>query len=141
MRFINSVLSFTFVLAVILLSGCAATGLAPSAGEADKQVETTTQKVLVRAQQRWDALLKADVDKAYGFISPAGRSTMPVERYRLRVNATFWRGANAKDVSCEAETCDVTVLVDITVGGVKTSVPVKETWILEAGQWWFVYQG
>ena len=36
---------------------------------------------------------------------------------------------------------DVTILIDITVEGVKTNVPVKESWILEAGQWWFVYQG
>ncbi len=113
----------------------------PSSAGADKKVETTSQKVLGRAQKRWDALLKSDMDTAYGFISPAGRSTMPVEKYRIRVNAVYWRGAKVKDASCEAETCDVTVLIDVDAEGVKTSIPVKEAWILEAGQWWFVYQG
>ena len=141
MRFKCSILDATLALVLIVLSGCASTGSAPSAGVADKLPETSTQKVLFRAQQRWDALVKSDIDKAYGFISPAGRSAMSVERYRPRVNAGLWRGANAKDASCEEETCDVTVLIDITVVGVNTSVPVKETWILEAGQWWFVYQG
>ena len=140
-RFKYSVLGSAFALAVIVLSGCAATGSATSNAGADNKPETTSQKVLTRAQQRWDALLKFDLNAAYGFISPAGRSTMTVEKYRPRVNSGFWRGAKAKDASCEAETCDVIVLIDITVEGVKTSVPVKEVWILEAGQWWFVYQG
>ena len=140
-RFKYSVLGSAIALALIVLSGCASTGSGPSVGAADKAAETTTQKVLSRAQQRWDALVKSDIDRAYGFISPAGRSAMSVERYRPRVSAGGWRGAIAKDASCDAETCDVTVLIDITVVGVKTSVPVKETWILEAGQWWFVYQG
>ena len=141
MRFKYSVLGSAFAFAIIALSGCASTGSGPLAGEADKASQSTSQKVLVRAQRRWDALLKSDTDTAYGFISPAGRSTMPVEKYRPRVNAAFWRGAKAKDATCEAETCDVTVWIEITVEGVKTSVPVKESWILEAGQWWFVYQG
>lgn len=139
MRFKYSVLGSVFAFAVIVLSGCAATG--PVTSSADNKPESTSQKVLARAQQRWDALLKFDLNAAYEFISPAGRSTMTIEKYRPRVNSGFWRGAKAKDASCEAETCDVTVLIDITVEGVKTSVPVKEVWILEAGQWWFVYQG
>jgi hypothetical protein len=112
-----------------------------SAESAGNKPETTSQKVVARAQQRWVALLKSDLDAAYAFISPAGRSVMSVEKYRPRVSSAFWRGAKVKEATCEAETCDVTVLVDVTVEGVKTSVPVKESWILEAGQWWFVYQG
>jgi hypothetical protein len=33
------------------------------------------------------------------------------------------------------------VLVDVEVQGVKFTNPVKENWILDAGKWWFVYQG
>ncbi len=141
MQFKNSVLSAAFAFAAVVLSGCAATGSDTSSVVVNNKPETTSQQVLARAQQRWDALLKFDLNAAYGFISPAGRSTMTVEKYRPRVNSGFWRGAKAKDASCETETCDVTVLIDIAVEGVKTSVPVKEVWILEAGQWWFVYQG
>ena len=141
MRFKYSVFVSACAFAVMILSGCASTGSQPSTGGADSKAEATSQKVLGRAQQRWDALLKSDMDTAYRYISPAGRSTMPIERYRPRVNAAYWRGAKVKDASCEAETCEVTVLIDLTVEGVKTSVPVKESWILEAGQWWFVYQG
>ena len=141
MRFKYSVLVSAFAFAVIIMSGCASTGVQPSTGAVDNKSDATSQKVLGRAQQRWDALLKSDMDTAYRYISPAGRTTMPVEKYRPRVNAAFWRGAKAKEASCEAETCNVTVIIDITVEGVKTNVPVIESWILEAGQWWFVYQG
>jgi hypothetical protein len=126
---------------MLSLSGCGSVAPGSTAGLTDKKGETVSQMVMSRAQLRWDSLLKSDMDSAYRFISPAGRSTMPVEKYRPRVNAAFWRGAKVKEALCEAETCDVTVMVELTVEGIKTSVPVKETWILEAGQWWFVYQG
>ena len=66
---------------------------------------------------------------------------MSIEAYLPRVNTQFWRGATAKEAICAAETCEVTVTVDMLVEGVKFTSPLKETWILDAGKWWFVYQG
>lgn len=107
-----------------------------------ESAEKSPEKLLVRAQLRWDALLKRDMDKAYQFISPGGRSLMALDDYRQRANAGFWRGAKVvKEPVCAVETCEVTVMVDMVVEGVKFSNPVKETWILDAGKWWFVYQG
>ena len=96
---------------------------------------------MARAQLRWDALLKRDMDVAYQFISPGGRSLMTLDQYRPRVNTGYWRGAKVKEASCAAETCDVTVLVEMTIERVKFTSPIKESWILDAGKWWFVYQG
>ena len=84
---------------------------------------------------------KRDMEVAYQFISPAGRSLISLDDYRPRVNAGIWRGAKVKEVSCAAETCEVTVLVNIEAQRVKFTNPIKETWILDAGKWWFVYQG
>ena len=112
-----------------------------SAGAAQGKADAVSSVVVSRAQERWDALRKRDMDVAYGFISPAGRSLMSLEQYRPRVNAGFWRGATATEAICKAETCDVTVMVDMLVNGVTFTTPVKETWILDAGKWWFVYQG
>ena len=139
MRFKFSVLVFLVVGVVVNLAGCGA--VAPPAVAVGSGADAVSKIVLERAQLRWNALLKADMATAYQFISPGGRSLMTAEQYRPRVNTTFWRGARVEKASCEAETCDVSVLVDILAEGVKTTIPVKETWILDAGKWWFVYQG
>ena len=108
---------------------------------AEMDADAVSRLVTGRAQQRWDALLKRDMDVAYQLISPAGRSLMPLEDYRPRVNTGFWRGAKVTQAVCSAEICEVTVLVDMFVERVKFTNPIKETWILDAGKWWFVYQG
>ena len=139
-------MQFKFLAALVLavfmglaLSGCGTTAPVGSSeiGDSNAVVRIVTQ----RAQQRWNALLKSDMAAAYQLISPAGRSLMSLDIYRPRVNPVFWRGAKVKDASCAAETCEVTVLVDMEVERVKFTNPIKETWILDAGKWWFVYQG
>ena len=129
------------VVTALELSGCGTNVPGQSTGIVESDADTATRLVTERAQQRWNALLKQDMQIAYQFISPAGRSLMSLENYRPRVNAGFWRGAKVKEASCAAETCEVTVMVDIFAEGVKFTNPVKETWILDAGKWWFVYQG
>ena len=126
------------LIAAFGISGCGTTVPVKSAGN---EADTVSQLVVARSQARWDALRKRDMDAAYQFISPAGRSLMSAEAYRPRVNSQFWRGATAKEAICAAETCEVTVMVDMLLEGVKFTTPVKETWILDAGKWWFVYQG
>ena len=141
MQFKFSVLLFFAVAVAVSVVGCGAVHPVESGGTLGTGKDAVTSLVVDRAQQRWNALLKRDMDGAYRFISPGGRSLMSVEDYRPRVNTGFWRGAKVKEATCETETCDVTVLVDMLVEGVKFTNPVKETWILDAGKWWFVYQG
>ncbi len=138
MQFKFCVLMFFATIVVLDLTGCGA--MAPV--QTSRMVANDVSAIVVeRAQLRWNALLKRDMDAAYQFISPGGRSLMTVEQYRPRLNTGFWRGAKVEKASCEAETCEVTVLVDLIVEGVKFTNPIKETWILDAGKWWFVYQG
>ena len=136
-------LFFVFLAAAgaVNLVGCGLMGSAPAAGASPASTDAAAQQVTARSQLRWNALLKGDMAVAYQFISPGGRSLMSLEQYRPRVNTGFWRGAKVKEASCAAETCDVTVLVDMTIEGVKFTNPIKESWILDAGKWWFVYQG
>ena len=141
MQFKFSGLVFFAAASAVNLVGCGSMVPAQASGASPASTDAAVQQVTARAQLRWDALLKRDMDVAYQFISPGGRSLMSLADYRPRVNAGFWRGAKVKEASCAAETCDVTVLVDVTMEGVKFTNPVKETWILDAGKWWFVYQG
>ena len=133
----------TVLLAVLIqgMAGCGTTGSVQSTSVVETGAGDVSKLVTGRAQQRWNALLKADMETAYQFISPGGRSVMSLQQYRPRVNPSFWRGAKVSEASCGTETCEVTVLVDVLLQGVKFTNPIKETWILDAGKWWFVYAG
>ena len=141
MQFKHPALTFFAVVLVVNLIGCGTVKIVPSPSGSVNGANAASSPVSERAQQRWDALIKKDIDTAYQFISPGGRSLMTVEQYRPRVNTSFWRAAKVEKASCAAEICEVTVLVDSLLEGVKFTNPIKETWILDAGKWWFVYQG
>jgi predicted Mrr-cat superfamily restriction endonuclease len=66
------------VLATVLaVTGCASIG----ALSADTPAEAKQEAVAVRAKARWDALIKADIVSAYGYLSPATRATVPLDVY------------------------------------------------------------
>lgn len=117
------------------LAGCA---IAPKKPE---------DAVRERAQARWDALLKGDLQRAYGYISPGGRAVVPYETYRGRIGAAVtWQSAQVTSVTCETlEKCSVRVNLTYlpamrrsAIGTIERSL--DETWVLDAGQWWFVYR-
>ena len=118
-----------------LLAGCAITPKKPE------------DAVRERAQARWDALLKGDFETAYTFISPGGRAAVPYRLYRGRIGgAATWQSAQVDSVTCETlEKCTVLVKVHIhapmrraRLGTIEAGV--RETWLLEDGQWWFLYK-
>ena len=118
-------------LAAATLSGCAL--LAPSTPEAE---------VTARAQQRWKALIASDWSAAHAFLTPAFRTTMPVERYRERfVGVPRWKKVTVQSARCESEKCTVVVRIEAEYGarkGLETlSTEMPETWLHENGQWYF----
>ena len=97
---------------------------------------------MARAQARWDALLVSQFDKAYEYISPAGRLSLSLELFRSRIAAASWRGAKVTSAVCEPEVCDVTLKLDINVlPNLPYTQTINEKWILDGGKWWFVYRG
>jgi hypothetical protein len=117
----------------ILVAGCAAFG--PTTPEA---------QVKARAQERRDALIKGDYARAYTYFTPAYRGTVSADTYRAGIgNALQLVGASVESVKCEAlEKCVAKVKVEIKplvvqrFTGTITSYS-DETWLFEAGQWWF----
>jgi hypothetical protein len=97
--------------------------------------------VKLRAQQRWDALMEGELNKAYAFISPAGRAKLQAQDYRARVNTGHFRKALVQEASCQTDSCDVKVSLDYVVGGLPLKQTLSEIWILDEGNWWFVYRG
>jgi hypothetical protein len=118
------------------IAGCASV----SVPEAAKDV-TPQQKVMARAQARWDAMVAGSLDKAYEFISPAGRLAMPLQEYRLRVNTQYWRKVKVRNATCEPDLCEVVLDFEYVLNGLQLSQVITEKWILESGEWWYVYRG
>ena len=112
----------------VLLCGCAA--MAPSTPE-----ETVKRK----AQARWDAMVKSDFNAAYGYMSPGSRSVITAPEYAATLKAGFWKGAVVDKVECgSAQSCDVSATIEYEYLGRRTKTPLRETWIREGQDWWYL---
>ena len=112
-----------------ILGGCA------NLARSDKEI------VAERAQQRWDLLVKGDFTGAYGFISPAGREVMKPDAYAGSLRSGFWTGAKVDHVECQAaDACEVDVWIEYQYRGMKMKTPVREKWIRQKSDWWFLLE-
>lgn len=104
--------------------------------------KTAEEAVNERARARWEALVAQDWEKAYSFASPAYRSAIDLNGFKLRHSggAVVWQGVGSVDSKCGGEVCEVEVDVafePVVQKGFKgLSTTVNEKWLLENGQWW-----
>ena len=56
-----------------------------------------------RANARWAALIKGDLDAAYAFLSPASREMVSLAAFKAQTRAADYREAKIDKVECEAE--------------------------------------
>ena len=121
------------LVAVLVVAGCASMG----GLSADTPAEVKQNAVGARAKARWDALIKADIASAYGYLSPATRATVPLDVYKAKHKLGLYRSAKVDKVECQGEACTVhlTVVYDYKqFKGVTT--PLSERWIITQGQAW-----
>jgi len=112
---------------LVVLAGCA--GLA---GKPEDRVKE-------RAQARWDALLKGDLQTAYGYYSPGSRAVMDFKSYEASIRKGFWKAATVDSVTCPAaQRCEAVETIEYEFNGRRTRSPLTETWIEEDGNWWLV---
>jgi hypothetical protein len=119
---------------VVGLTGCATLS-------ADSPPEQKQKVVAEKAQARWEALIKGDVDAAYQFLSVGSKAATPLPMYKARIKPGLWRAAKVDKIDCEQEICKVTMLITYdykTFKGIQT--PVPETWIVENGSVGYVYR-
>jgi hypothetical protein len=118
---------------------CVAVGLVVVAACAAIDTRPAPEVVTERAQKRWDALVKGDLREAYGYFSPASRSSMTLEEYGGSIRAGFWKAAQVQKVDCEKpEICEVAVLIEYDFRGSRIKTPLAESWIKEGTSWWYV---
>jgi hypothetical protein len=119
----------------------AATVVIVACGPDAPSVDDRTPEEVVheRAQQRWDALLSGDIERAYGFITPAYRATRSLALYRARFGAAVqWNDATVQSVECEAERCRVVVNLSYRLirQRMENTRPMDEVWVFSEGNWW-----
>jgi len=113
--------------AISLLGGCASVPERPA-----------EEVVKERAQARWDALVKEDYEKAYGYLGPGSRAVNSLDTYKASVNRGFYKSGQVEKVTCEADSCEVQVRVEYVFKGSRVKTPLPETWIRQQGNWWYV---
>ena len=95
------------------------------------------------AQQRWDALIKGNLEQAYEYYTEAFQATTPFDVFKRKTQgAGLWSKAQVQKVQCETsgKRCrvDVEVTVSLKMRGlnqpVESSDVVQETWVKDG---WF----
>ena len=115
---------------VAALAGCAAMGGGPP-----------EQVVKERAQARWNALLSGDYKAAYAYMSPGSRAVLSESAYIGSLGTGFWKSAQVNTVTCrEDKVCDVGTTIEYEHQGHRIRTPLRESWIRDGGEWWYVKQ-
>jgi hypothetical protein len=126
-------------IAAVLLSACTSIlgSVTPDSPPAAKK-----DVVAMRALERWDALIKGDLDAAYNYLSPASRETMPLDVYKAKHKTGMYRAVKVDAVDCEAEVCTVTLSLTFDYRNTKgIQMPLVEKWLISDGKAWFVDRG
>lgn len=132
--------SFAYLLPLVLLSACAT--LKPE--NTDKWRESQSTVLKQRAEARWAALIKGNLELAYGFTSPDYRAVVTLQQYKGRIGSIVeWKLARAKDVRYDEPTV-ASVLMEVTYRyRMKPAVEVEsvkvldEKWLYKDGNWWY----
>jgi hypothetical protein len=121
-----------------LVGGCASMGVSK-----DSSPEVKQAVVGKRAEERWQALIQRDFDRAYGYFSPASREVIRIGDFSQRMSQFPYRTVKVDKVECEAELCTVrlTLTYDFPRMNMKdVPTPLEESWLIQGGQAWLVYR-
>lgn len=141
--FVNKSMLFAgLVCGLLLLSACATSTVSTEA-----ESEDPGNFIKARAMARWDALLSGDLAGAYGYLSPAVRSSIDSLQYQRSVllQKVRWTSAEYIGESCEETICKVSISLGYTVHGALPGIrsyddtqDVEEVWMLIDGAWYFI---
>jgi hypothetical protein len=127
------------VLAVGAVAGCAT----PGAGGVTKDSPPEVKSALLteRINARWDALIKGDLDAAYAFMSQASKDAYPINVYKSKVKPGLWRSVKIDSINCDGAVCWAKLMLTYDYRRMKgIQTPISESWIIENGNAWFIYQ-
>jgi hypothetical protein len=125
-------------LALAGLVGCATSG-GGSVGPAPTTPEARQALVTERANARWAALIKDDLDSAYAYMSPASREVLSLDKYKTTMRRGGFRAAKVETVACDGDACKVRLFLTYDHRQMKgITTPIVESWIVDGSQAWYV---
>ena len=117
------------------LAGCAGMGSSQPPQAQVRQLAT----------ERWQALLKSDFEKAYGYAAPSYRALKTLDHYRIArpTSTTRWISAEIVQVECLEAICTARVKLvfkPLAPGFTSTTLDTgfDEKWVFEGGKWWML---
>jgi hypothetical protein len=121
-------------LVVAAVAGCAAVS-------GDVSDEAKRKAVAERAAARWALIIKGDPGAAYEeYMSKGSRAVISRSEFSARMRVTAFRTAKVERVECDGATCKATVEITYDhrlMKGVENTM--RETWVIENGQAWYVW--
>lgn len=120
----------------VTLAACA--GLAPITRDSpnDAKVAAVTRQV----EARWAAMIAGDVPKSYSFMSTGSKAALSIDEYKVKARLVGFRKAKIEKVVCEPEICKVSLRITLDTRKMKgLPLPETETWILEGGEYRYVW--
>lgn len=120
----------------VTLAACAGLGGVTKDSPESVKVAAVTKQV----EARWDALIGGDVPKSYSFLSTGSKATLSLDLYKVKARLSGFRAARIEKVVCEPEICKVSLRVTLDTKRMKgLPMPETETWILEGGEYRYVW--
>jgi len=108
---------------------------------AESPLEVKQKVALERANARWQALMKGDAETSYSFFSSGSKAIGSLEFYKARARLSGFRAVDMHSAVCEAEICKVKLTVTLDHRLMKgIPLDVEESWVLENGQYWYVWR-
>ena len=104
------------------------------------------QKVELRVAERWGALIGHEHAKAYEYLASSYKDMTSKDDYIKMVNPkVIWEKFDIMRTHCEKDICKVNVEVGYRIPpmfgmprGAKTVEYVKETWLYQEGEWFYL---
>ena len=120
----------------VTLTACAGLGgISKDSSEEAKQAAATK-----RAQERWALIIAGKIAPAYEMSSSGTKARMNEEDFRRKARLSGFKDAKVESVTCEPELCKVAVMTTLDHRLMKgIPLPVTETWVLEKGEYWYVW--
>ena len=112
-------------------------------------VESLSKEQLLarRAEDRWQALIAWDMEKAYGYLSPGTRQTLPLSVYAKKKTMAplQYKGAVVKSTQCEDQVCALKLELNYiyqgsvsAMQGQEMTSTITEKWIAADDNWFYV---
>lgn len=108
-------------------------------GVALTTAEARQALVTERANARWAALIRDDLNAAYGYLSPASREVLSLDKFKTTMRRGGFRAAKVETAACDGDSCKVRLLLTYDHRQMKgITTPIVESWIVDGSQAWYV---